>query len=167
VPGLALLSAGPIPPNPADLLGSEKGAKIFQALANDFDVVLIDGPPVLPVTDSLILSGYADAVVMVVAAGQTTGPQIERASDLLRQADARPVGLVFNKAVRRWGIASEYGYKYGYKYRYKNRYLPQGAPNAALDGNGHMPMETAGTGDEYVAPAEVPDIPEAFTRGQP
>ena len=163
VPGLSLLSAGPIPPNPADLLGSEEGGKVFQALANDFDVVLIDGPPVLPVTDSLILSGYADAVVMVVAAGESTAPQIERASDALRQADARPVGLVLNKSVRRWGNASEYGYRYGYKFRYKSRT----SPDVAMNGDGQTPVGTAGNGDERKAPAQVPDIPEDFARIQP
>jgi polysaccharide biosynthesis transport protein len=141
VPGLALLTAGPIPPNPADLLGSDKAADILRHLAKDFDVVLIDGPPVLPVTDALLMSRYADAVVMVVAAGQTTGPQIERAAGLLRQADARTVGLVLNKAVRRGG-AAEYGYKYGYKYRYKNRYDPEEASTTAVNGNGHAPVES-------------------------
>ena len=57
VPGLALLSAGQIPPNPADLLGSDQAQKIFQALANDFDVVLIDGPQYCP---SLIPSYFLD-----------------------------------------------------------------------------------------------------------
>ena len=81
VPGLALLSAGPIPPNPADLLGSDQASEIFRVLAKDFDVVLIDGPPVLPVTDALMLSKYSDAVVMVVAAAQTTAAQLERTSN--------------------------------------------------------------------------------------
>jgi non-specific protein-tyrosine kinase len=160
MPGLALLSA-----NPADLLGSENGEKIFQSLANEFDLVLIDGPPVLPVTDSLILSGYSDAVVMVVAAGQTTGPQIERASDLLRQADARPVGLVLNKTERRWGDASEYGY--GYKYRYETHYSPNAVPDAALAGNGHVSVASNGTGDESGELIQALDIPEAFGQARP
>jgi len=142
VPHLALLSAGPIPPNPADLLGSDQAREIFRVLAKDFDVVLVDGPPVLPVTDALVLSSYADAVVMVVAAGQTTRAQEERACELLRQAEARTVGLVLNKTMRRWGNASEYGYKYGYKYRYKSRYTKPEVPNVALNGNGRAPVES-------------------------
>jgi len=142
VPGLALLSAGPIPPNPADLLGSDKAGEIFRVLAKDFDVVLIDGPPVLPVTDALMLSKYSDAVVIVVAAAQTTAAQLERTSELLRQVDAPTIGLVLNKAVRRWGNAADYAYKYGYKYRYKTRFASQGAPERTLNGNGHEPVES-------------------------
>ena len=125
--------------------------------------MLIDGPPVLPVTDSLILSSYADAVVVVVAAGQTTVPQIERASDLLRQGGAQPVGLVLNKARRKWGNANEYGYKYGYKYRFKYGHVPQGSSHDTAGVNGQKLGGAAGSGDESLTPAQVPDdFPAAF-----
>ena len=131
-PGLALLGTGPIPPNPAELLGSDKTAEIFRLLATSFDVVLIDSPPLLPVADPLVLSQYADAVLMVVMVGLTTRAEVERATELLAQVSARPAGIVLNKATRRSTNGSEYGY--GYKYRY----TPQ-APEATHEANGRRP----------------------------
>ena len=141
-PGLNLLSAGPTPPNPADLLGSDETIEILMALAAEYDAVIIDGPPILPVTDALVLSRYADAVVVVAAAGETTAVQMERALELLRQADAPTVGVVLNKAQRRWGDGADVGYEYGYKYRYKNRYEPEESSGGALNGNGHVPAHS-------------------------
>jgi capsular exopolysaccharide synthesis family protein len=132
VPGLFLLGSGPIPPNPAELVGSDKAAQMFRLLAADYDVVIIDSSPLLPVADPLVLSGYADAVLMVVMVGQTTRAEVERASELLAQVNARPTGIVLNKATRRSANASEYGY--GYKYRYN----PQ-TPEVSHDGNGLRP----------------------------
>jgi capsular exopolysaccharide synthesis family protein len=122
-PGLALLGTGPIPPNPAELLRSDKTAEIFRSLAAVFDVVLIDSPPILPVTDPLVLSRYADALIMVVMVGLTTRAEVERASELLAQVNARPVGIVLNKTTRRSTNGSEY------RYGYKSRYAPQNARN--------------------------------------
>ena len=116
MPGLALLGTGPIPLNPAELLGSDKAAKIFRLLAANFDVVLIDSPPLLPVADPLVLSQYADAVLMVVMVGLTTRAEVERASELLAQVNARLAGIVLNKATRRSTNGFEYGY--GYKYHH-------------------------------------------------
>ena len=76
VPGvnrLTVLPSGPIPPNPAELLNSSQVQGIFAWLRGRYDLVLIDSPPVLPVTDAAILSGYADATLMLAAAGQTRG----------------------------------------------------------------------------------------------
>jgi len=135
IPGLALLGTGPVPPNPADLLGSDKAAELFRQLAASYDVVLIDSPPVLPVADPLVIAGYSDAVLMVVMVGLTTRAQVERASELLAQVDARPVGIVLNKATRRSTNVSGYGY--GYKYSHTSE-----MPIAIPDGNGVRPSES-------------------------
>jgi capsular exopolysaccharide synthesis family protein len=135
-PGLALLGTGPIPPNPAELLGSDKTAEIFRLLATSFDVVLIDSPPLLPVADPLVLSQYADAVLMVVMVGLTTRAELERASELLAQVSARPAGIVLNKATRRSANGSKYGY--GYKYRNTQQTL-----EVIQDGNGLRPARSS------------------------
>ncbi len=80
-------------------------------LAKRFDIVLIDSPPVLPVADALILSGYADAVLLVVAAGSTRRAELRRAAEKLAQASAPVVGAVLNKATAQDG----YGYYGGYQ----------------------------------------------------
>jgi polysaccharide biosynthesis transport protein len=134
--GLALLGTGPTPPNPAELLGSDQAAEIFRLLATSFDVVLIDSPPLLPVTDPLVLSLYADAVLMVVMVGLTTRTEVERATELLAQVNARPTGIVLNKATRR----STNGYDYGYGYKYHN--TPR-KPEVIQDGNGLRPRRSS------------------------
>jgi capsular exopolysaccharide synthesis family protein len=132
VSGLALLGTGLIPPNPTELLGSDKAAEIFRMLATGFDIVLIDSPPLLPVADALVLSPYADAVLMVVMVGQTTRDEVERASELLAQVNARPTGIVLNKVTRRSGGGPEYGYAYKY------RYTPQPMAEVMQKGNGWL-----------------------------
>ena len=84
---------------------------VIAELAERFDVVLIDSPPVLPVADALILSGYADGVLLVVAAGQTRRAELRRAAEKLAQASAPVVGMVLNKA----SAQREYGYYGGYQ----------------------------------------------------
>ena len=116
MPGLALLGTGPIPPNPAELLGSDKAAEIFRLLATDYDIVLIDSPPTLAGRRPARALQYADAVLMVVMVGLTTRAEVERASELLAQANARPTGIVLNKATRRSANGSGYGYRYRYRY---------------------------------------------------
>jgi succinoglycan biosynthesis transport protein ExoP len=145
-PGLALLATGLIPPNPAELLGSEKAASIFRLLAGAFDTVIIDSPPLLPVADAQILARYADAILMVVAAGETTEAELERATELLLQVGAQSTGVVLNKVVRYSGAAGEYGYGYGYGYKY--RYTPLHAPEITINGNGN--------GNGHLRPADPP-----------
>jgi capsular exopolysaccharide synthesis family protein len=120
VPGLdrlALLPAGPIPPNPAELLNGNQVREIFTQLSGQFDLVLIDSPPVLPVTDAAILSQYADATLMLAAAGQTRRADLHRAAEKLDQVGTTVLGIVLNKVTRQTG--REYGYGYGYGSGYK------------------------------------------------
>jgi capsular exopolysaccharide synthesis family protein len=114
VPGqdrLLLLASGPLPPNPAELLSSSRTADLLRTLASQADIVLIDSPPVLPVTDSLILSQRVDATVMVGSAGTTTRKAAARAAEMLHQVSAPLVGAVLN------GVTEESGYG-GYASRY-------------------------------------------------
>ncbi len=101
VPGLAFIGAGPIPPNAAELLGSPAAAQFFGLLSSQFDVVLIDSPPLL-VSDALVLSTYAEALLLVVAAGETNEKEMAWAVQLLAQTNTPPAGIVLNKIARRW-----------------------------------------------------------------
>ncbi len=117
VPGydcLWVLGAGPVPPNPAELLNGPKARKIFETLRENFDLVLVDSPPVLPVTDALVLSKYADGTLLVVAAGQTKRAELQRAAERFAQANSPVVGIVLNEVTKQSGYGSGYGYGYGY-----------------------------------------------------
>ncbi len=109
---LALLASGPPPPNPSELLASQRTAEVLTALRSECDVVLVDSPPVLPVTDSLVLSRTVDATILVGTAGRTTSKEYHRAVELLQQVDAPLIGSVLN------GVDEEglYGFGYGYGY---------------------------------------------------
>jgi capsular exopolysaccharide synthesis family protein len=109
---LSLLPAGPIPSNPAELLNNAKAREIFTRLRDKYDLVLIDSPPVLPVTDAAILSRYADATLMLAAAGQTKRSDLHRAVEKLDQVGATILGTVLNKVTRQTG--RYYGYTYSY-----------------------------------------------------
>ena len=100
VDGLWTLGTRAVAANPTELLGGHRMRALVDDLAQRFDIVLIDSPPVLPVADALILSGYADAVLLVVAAGQTRRAELRRAAEKLAQASAPVVGAVLNKATR-------------------------------------------------------------------
>jgi capsular exopolysaccharide synthesis family protein len=97
--------------NPTELLGGNRMRAVVGELAQRFDIVLLDSPPVLPVADAMILSGYADAVVLVVAAGQTRRAELRRTAEKLAQASAPVVGVALNKAASQDG----YGYYGGYR----------------------------------------------------
>ena len=94
---LWLLPSGEPPPNPAELLNGRRVQEIFSTLRELFDLVLIDSPPVLPVTDAVVLSKDADATLLVVAAGQTSRGDLQRAAEKLGQVEARVTGIVLNE----------------------------------------------------------------------
>ncbi|CAN5167681.1 hypothetical protein BH18ACT4_BH18ACT4_10620 [soil metagenome] len=130
-----LLASGPPPPNPSELLSSERAARILRAIAAQVDTLLIDSPPVLPVTDALILSARADAVLVVAGAHSTTHKAMRRAGEMLRQVGAPLIGTVLNSA----SAEDAYGYGYGYGYGYEERppprrpHLPRGHKRPSAD----------------------------------
>ena len=111
VQGLWTLGTRGILGNPTELLSSQQMRSVLTELAQGFDIVLIDSPPVLPVADAMILSGYADGVLLVVATGQTRRAELRRTREKLSQAGAAVVGAVLNKASEQ----DEYGYYGGYQ----------------------------------------------------
>jgi Mrp family chromosome partitioning ATPase len=98
---LWVLASGPPPPNPSELLASPVSREVLRALALEFDIVLVDSPPVLPVTDAAVLAGHADASLVVAVAGSTTGRGLARAVEVLRQVNAGVVGTVLQRSRRR------------------------------------------------------------------
>lgn len=111
VPNLSVLCAGPLAPNPSELLGSEGFGEIIRTLGTRYSVVLIDSPPVLPVTDALVLSRVVDATIFLTSSGMSSKRRVHRSIDSLRQVGAPLVGTVLSAAPHE--VA--YGYvDYGY-----------------------------------------------------
>jgi capsular exopolysaccharide synthesis family protein len=98
VPNLWLLPSGPLPPNPSDLLGSQKMEQAIAALKSRADVVIFDAPPVVSATDAVVLGTKVDGVLLVVSAGRTKREHAQRAKELLERVHIRIVGTVLNNA---------------------------------------------------------------------
>ncbi|HEV8064943.1 MAG TPA: CpsD/CapB family tyrosine-protein kinase, partial [Acidimicrobiales bacterium] len=118
VPGLWILDSGPLPPDPHRVLNSPAAREMFEELALNFDWVLIDTPPLLPVADALVLAQMADATVIVATYGQTKKRQLRRALNSLDTAHVEPTGMILNEVTKDAGYGYGYGYAYGYKYSY-------------------------------------------------
>lgn len=95
---LLLLPSGPIPPNPAELLGSRRMGVVLEQLSGACDIVIIDSPPLLPVTDAAVLAAKCDGVVLVAALNETPRGALERARTILDATGARLLGTVVNKS---------------------------------------------------------------------
>jgi non-specific protein-tyrosine kinase len=93
---LRVLTAGPVPPNPSELLGSQRMKDLLAELRSRCDIVLIDAPPVLPVADATLLATEADGVLLVARMGKLTRPQLGRALEALSRVHARILGFVAN-----------------------------------------------------------------------
>lgn len=94
--GLDVLAAGKVPPNSVELLQSHAVESLIERLRATYDFVIIDSPPLLPVTDAALIAARTDGALLVLRHGRTTRADYERALDRLAQVDARPVGLVMN-----------------------------------------------------------------------
>lgn len=106
--GLSVLTSGPIPPNPSEVLGSEKMKVALETLLTKFDLVILDSPPCLVVTDAAVLSTQVDGVVFVARAGRTRQHQLQKGVERLREVNGNVIGVSLN-GVRR----SSSGYYYG------------------------------------------------------
>jgi capsular exopolysaccharide synthesis family protein len=116
VPGLFLLPCGPIPPNPAELLQTERFSALARKLADRFDRVIFDSPPTLAVTDAAVLSRVTDGCVLVVRAGRTSRDALVRAKQSIASAGTRIVGVVLNDVDLKKPQYSAYYSSYHYKY---------------------------------------------------
>lgn len=118
-PGMFLLSSGRIPPNPAELLASERMKHLLSELTPQYDFIVIDAPPLLPVSDALILGSIADGVVVVVDSAATPKQHVREAIARLEQARTKIFGTVLNKAkFNGFGYSHHHSYYYGRGYGY-------------------------------------------------
>lgn len=106
---LKVLASGTLPPNPSELLSSKRTSDLLTQLGSDADIVLVDSPPVLPVTDAAVLSTKVDGTLVVASSGSTTYRDLTRTLQILNQVDAPVLGIVLN------GGKAETGYDYQYQ----------------------------------------------------
>lgn len=151
VPNLKLITSGPLPPMPAELLASVRMQVLLAELAGQTEMVIIDTPPAIAVTDAAILASQSDGVVMVITCGRTTRDQARVAMQALENAGVKPLGVVMNQVDRRKG--------YGYYYNYYRRYYPsvQSKTDTVVGG---MANETSSAEDEiFPQPASIREEP--------
>jgi capsular exopolysaccharide synthesis family protein len=114
--GLVVLTSGATPPNPSELLQSHSMARVLADLRRRFDVIVVDAPPLLPVTDAALLAAQADGTLLVVRHGRTKREQVRGSVERVHAVGGHLVGVVLNMAPHRGSDAYSYGYGYGYGY---------------------------------------------------
>jgi succinoglycan biosynthesis transport protein ExoP len=154
VPGLSVLTSGPLPPNPPEVLNSARGRQVIEAIKQRADVVIFDSPPAAALTDAQVLSSSTDGVLLVVACQETTRPIFQRAKAVLEHAGANLLGAVLNKLdPSRDGYGGYYHYYYYYYYHH--------ADDEAGDGRRHRrrrrtkSLSDGGDGTSPTPPAAV------------
>jgi tyrosine-protein kinase Etk/Wzc len=120
LPNLDFITAGTIPPNPSEILGSEQMLAFIEKLKSIYDLVVIDSPPIIAVTDSEILSRIADASILVASADETEIDLMTKAVELMRHENKSFIGVVLNKFSYRSGYGSYYKYYYYYAHNREN-----------------------------------------------
>ncbi|WP_018504682.1 polysaccharide biosynthesis tyrosine autokinase [Parafrankia discariae] len=148
---IEVLPSGPIPPNPSELLGSRNMSDLIEVLYSRFDIVLIDAPPLLPVTDAAVLSTRVDGTLLVARVGRTRREQLRRAAEALRAVDARMIGTVLNMVPMKGLNAHYYGRYESYAPRARHARVPAAnrartpaAPDRGLRPAGSRSAATAG-----------------------
>jgi capsular exopolysaccharide synthesis family protein len=114
IPNLSVITSGPLPPNPSELLGSRRMKEFLDIVNEKFDIVIFDTAPLITVTDTTLLSDLVDGTVLVIRSGRTTFDVAQRAVRLLRDINAKVLGVVLNSM----DTAKE-GYRYLYPYYYQ------------------------------------------------
>ncbi|HTP10126.1 MAG TPA: polysaccharide biosynthesis tyrosine autokinase [Anaerolineae bacterium] len=139
VPNLSLLLSGSLPPNPSELLGSKRMRQLLDHLHQSYDMVIIDAPPLLPVTDALVLSSLTNGVLLVIDYGSTRIGEAVHGKTQLDQSGARILGVVMNKIPTG---------RRGYSYYYRHYYTYEG------EGDGKRRRSKGGQGSTGAAAAE-------------
>ncbi len=125
---LDLMTSGPVPVNPSELLGSPRMMELLKVVRGMYDYILFDSPPLLPVTDAAVIASQVDGVILVVHAGKTKKPQFQGCRAAIESVGGRILGVVLNKIPERSN-----GYNYGYKYAYSPGYGTRGSSVVASE----------------------------------
>lgn len=120
ISNLDYLSAGPLPPNPSELIGSEKMVQLLNELKDKYEFIILDSPPINIVSDAIQLFPMVNAILYIVRLNYTRKRFLEDINNLYLTNQAKNIGIIINDDSRR--DSYEYRYKYGYKYRYNNYY---------------------------------------------
>ena len=118
VENLEVLTSGPVPPNPAELLSSARMASLVEWMRNNYDVVVLDVPPVMAVTDPHVLMPLVDGAILVTMFGKTLKINLQRTVETLRLTDTKILGIVQRVHGGKKDAGYGYGYAYGYGYGY-------------------------------------------------
>jgi capsular exopolysaccharide synthesis family protein len=151
-PNIRVLPSGPRPPNPSELLSLDRTAQVIDALRPSHQIILLDCPPVLPVTDSLVLSRLADAALVIATAGKTSKRELKQCFERLHQVDSPIVGTILNGVSGEGSYGSLYEY-YGIKENKRRRFRKEKADVPRLEPE--MVQQAATT----APPAPVPPTP--------
>jgi len=116
IDNLFLITAGSLPPNPSELLGSDHMQRLVEQLRNDYDMILFDSPPIVAVTDASLISAVTDGLALVVKAGVTDKAAVDRALDTVNNVKAKLTGVILN-SVNPETLTGKYSYYYSY-YQY-------------------------------------------------
>jgi non-specific protein-tyrosine kinase len=119
-PNLALIASGPVPPRPADLLGSARMKTLMTHLGEQADMILIDSPPLLAVTDAAVLSTVTDGVILVVDPARSKRRDLRRAREAIEAVGGRILGVVINRLDRASSSYYYYYYQHNYAYPYES-----------------------------------------------
>lgn len=152
---LLVLAAGSVPPNPSEVLGSERMHTLIADLTKHATVI-IDAPPLLPVTDGAVLTHQADGALIVITMRKTTFDLLDKALDTLRKARGRPLGIVLNKTPLRGADAATYSYEY------RRDYTPTAPAGEVVPAGASAPATEAQASD-----AELSELVDEAPAGAP
>lgn len=120
-PNLDVVTSGPVPPNPAELLGSKKMKALLQEAAEAYDYVFLDMPPVLAVTDAALMSSQVDGTVLILGSGDISPDEGKQAKSLLEKVHANILGVILNKVPQHHKSGYYYYYYYDEDHHKKRR----------------------------------------------
>lgn len=164
LPNLRVMTSGPLPPNAAEMLGSERMRALIKSIAEQADLIVIDSPPASVLADTAVLSRQADGVLLVLHAGRTDRDVVKRTVAALQQVQAHIVGVVLNRMPTRGHGYYYYHYYYYYNYDYSRKYYRR---DDQLVG-GAIPVTPARPTTNGATPApDVAPAPDAARRHPP